>query len=120
MKKIVKALMSAVFIWLTLVLLPAPGLASSCFECHKPSEFQGAVVHQPVAEKRCDQCHDPHVARHEGLLVMAQRELCQGCHEPLRKRMENSSFLHQPVKEGNCGGRRVARQTRKGTVLWLP
>ena len=96
-------IMSAL-VWIAVTVFPTAILASSCFDCHQRGDFQGQVVHQPVAENRCDQCHNPHVARHSGLLLKEQKELCQGCHVTLAKRMENSQVLHQPVKEGNCGG----------------
>ncbi len=99
MKQTVKFLF---LLLLGLLLAGSPALASSCFNCHKSADFQGKVVHSPVAEKRCEVCHSPHVAKHAGLLLQAQDQLCYSCHKRTEARVKQSRVLHQPVKAGAC------------------
>lgn len=88
------------------VLLMTQGLALAaidCFECHKRSDFQKRVNHEPVAAGDCFSCHNPHVARFKGLLQKQVKELCFSCHEDLAEQM-GKGVVHQPVKTGECLG----------------
>jgi predicted CXXCH cytochrome family protein len=52
-----------------------------CWNCHDQEDFEGEVLHGPVAAGRCDGCHNPHRTRFESLLVVAPAVLCEQCHD---------------------------------------
>ena len=89
--------------FLLAVFLPASASAAVnvCFDCHKKSEFQGKVVHKPLAKGECSSCHNPHVAHFKGLLERQGADLCYKCHLG-KKKTFNQGVVHPPVRQGEC------------------
>jgi predicted CXXCH cytochrome family protein len=57
-----------------------------CGNCHEKKQFEGKVVHAPVAAGMCTGCHDPHSAANVGLLVKPPAALCLDCHADVKKK----------------------------------
>jgi len=55
--------------------------ARLCFKCHARSQFQGPLVHGPVAGGACLMCHLPHNSKLMHLLSKPSPALCLQCHE---------------------------------------
>ncbi|MFQ5514447.1 MAG: cytochrome c3 family protein [Myxococcota bacterium] len=52
-----------------------------CWTCHDREDFEGEVVHGPMAAGECLACHDAHRSHNESLLVRPGTALCEGCHD---------------------------------------
>jgi predicted CXXCH cytochrome family protein len=52
-----------------------------CWTCHDREDFEGQVVHGPMAAGECSGCHDPHESPNPDLLVRAPSALCERCHD---------------------------------------
>ncbi len=63
-------------------MLKSVGVAL-CASCHKKEEFDGKVVHKPVAEGKCEACHQPHASDNPALLNKKATETCLECHKKI-------------------------------------
>jgi predicted CXXCH cytochrome family protein len=89
-----------------------------CYTCHRDERQQitsSRIVHGAVTEdKSCDNCHAPHASSLPRLLLQNELEGCLGCHNrPLEAvgggtipdmatLIRTSTYLHGPVRDGNC------------------
>jgi len=94
--------LGGILLSLCLTTGPAEANFSVCFDCHDEEQFQGKIVHEPVADGDCGQCHSPHVSKHEGLLLADQRSLCFTCHDDIKDRLDQDEYIHPPLQQGNC------------------
>lgn len=89
-------------------------LCASCHEDFIDQMDDFAFTHTPMTEGRaCANCHDPHASDQEHLLASKTMDLCLSCHDKsiktehgvlanIAKEIENASFVHGPLREGNC------------------
>jgi predicted CXXCH cytochrome family protein len=52
-----------------------------CWDCHDREEFEGEVVHGPVAAGECVECHSPHKSKFPSLLLSKGSSICAKCHD---------------------------------------
>jgi predicted CXXCH cytochrome family protein len=72
-----------------------------CWNCHDSEDFEGEVVHGPVAAGECTECHSPHKSQFDDLLLRKGSEICGRCHD-------TSTFpgmlAHQTAEGEDCLG----------------
>jgi predicted CXXCH cytochrome family protein len=52
-----------------------------CWDCHDSEDFEGEVVHGPVAAGECTGCHSPHKSQFDYLLLSKGSAVCARCHD---------------------------------------
>ena len=90
-----------------------------CGACHEEILNRAERVKYPhgamVEGKTCGNCHEAHASTHRHLLAGKTAELCLACHNKpvdtgrrmltnVAEQLENSRYLHGPLREGNCVG----------------
>jgi predicted CXXCH cytochrome family protein len=84
-----------------------------CLGCHmnqekNPNEIPQISIakmpHKPVVEGQCAGCHTPHASNFKKLLKDGPQEtkLCFSCHKEKALEIKNASFIHGPIREGQC------------------
>jgi predicted CXXCH cytochrome family protein len=56
-------------------------LTEICWVCHEQDDYEGEVIHGPVAAGLCVGCHDPHKTPHEYMLLESGSNICVRCHD---------------------------------------
>ena len=106
-----------------------PGLCLDCHKEMKPAMADAKNVHSAlVTDRSCMNCHNPHGSQFKAVLKNDSYSLCMDCHDkpmqigtqilPNMKRfIEDSKFVHGPIREKNCSGCHNPHFSKNGSLL---
>ena len=122
MQHLLRAVLAAAAMVLTLSFVPAPAGAEpfKCSACHR-GLAKASFAHKPVAAGQCLRCHQQLSGDHplgKGSMgfIVPKEKLCVSCHTTLLKKPN----LHKPVALGQCTLCHVPHSSENKSLLKNP
>jgi predicted CXXCH cytochrome family protein len=113
--------------------LLAGTVEQTCYSCHEQIAVEiseASLPHEAVhMGEQCANCHNPHASSQSQLLRDRMDRMCLSCHgqpqqtpdgrtvEPMRLVLEESQFLHGPIRQGDCSSCHAAHGGEREGLL---